>query len=84
MDDIDEKILEELKQKAIERSDDMEVTDNVIDEEVAPELAPEPPNEPVKEVKKSKKVRSEKQNAAFEKARIKRAENLKIKKQKET
>ena len=35
----------------------------------------------MKEVKKPKRQRSEKQKAAFEKARLKRAENLKIKKQ---
>ena len=53
----------------------MEIIDNTIDKDETT------PTEPLKEVKKSKKVRSEKQKAAFEKARIKRAENLKIKKQ---
>lgn len=78
MEGLDEKIMDELKEKAIERSDDMAITDNTIDEE---DTTLDPPTEPLKEVKKSKKVRSEKQKAAFEKARIKRAENLKIKKQ---
>lgn len=78
MEGMDEKFIDELKEKSIERSDDLEITDNTIDEELT---ADEPASEPLKEVKKSKKVRSEKQKAAFEKARIKRAENLKIKKQ---
>ena len=70
MEGLEEKIIDELKEKAIERSDEMDITENTIDESA-----------PVKEVKKSKKVRSEKQKAAFEKARKTRAENLKIKKQ---
>jgi len=74
MEDLDETIIAELKEKAIERP--VDATDNILIEEPEPE--PEP--EPVKEVKKSKKVRSEKQKAAFEKARKTRAENLKIKK----
>tara|TARA_R100001440_G_scaffold7114_3_gene14225 strand:+ start:2057 stop:2734 length:678 start_codon:yes stop_codon:yes gene_type:complete len=81
MEDLDEKIIDELKEKAIERSDDLEITSpikNTIDEELLDESVP---TEPPQEVKKSKKVRSEKQIAAFEKARLKRAENLKIKKQ---
>jgi len=78
MEGIDESIIDELKEKTIERSDEMEITDNTIDKE---DTTLYPPTEPLKEVKKSKKVRSEKQKAAFEKARIKRAENLKIKKQ---
>lgn len=77
MEDLDETIIAELKEKAIERPvDATEEDDNILIEEPEPE--PEP--EPVKEVKKSKKVRSEKQKAAFEKARKTRAENLKIKK----
>ena len=81
MEGMDEKIMDELKDKTIERSDEIEITspiNNTIDKE---DETLEPPTEPLKEVKKSKKVRSEKQKAAFEKARIKRAENLKIKKQ---
>jgi len=78
MEGLDESIINELKEKAIERSDEMEITDNTIDEEGDEGVVP---SAPVKPVKKSKKVRSEKQKAAFEKARIKRAENLKIKKQ---
>tara|TARA_R100001132_G_C3233799_1_gene67308 strand:- start:8 stop:694 length:687 start_codon:yes stop_codon:yes gene_type:complete len=78
MEGINESIIDELKEKTIERSDEIEITDNTIDEE---DTTLDPPTEPLKEVKKSKKVRSEKQKAAFEKARIKRAENLKIKKQ---
>ena len=81
MEGIDEKIMDELKEKAIERSDDMAINDNTIDEDETTPIIPKPTTEPLKEVKKSKKVRSEKQKAAFEKARIKRAENLKIKKQ---
>ena len=69
MEDLDETIIAELKEKAIERSEEDEVDDNILIEEPAPEPVPEP----VKEVKKSKKVRSEKQKAAFEKARKTRA-----------
>lgn len=78
MEDLDEKIMAELKEKAIERTDEIEITDNTIDEELMDE---QPASEPPQPVKKTKKVRSEKQIAAFEKARLKRAENLKIKKQ---
>ena len=81
MEGLDEKIMDELKEKTIERSDEIEITDNTIDEDETTPIIPKPTCEPLKEVKKSKKVRSEKQKAAFEKARIKRAENLKIKKQ---
>ena len=85
MEDLNDKILNELKEKAIERSDDVEVSDNVINEELIepqpePEVQVESP-EVQKPVKKTKKVRSEAQKAAFEKARKARAENLKIKKQ---
>ena len=78
MEDLDEKIMAELKEKAIERTDEIEITDNTIDEELIDE---QPASEPPQPVKKTKKVRSEKQIAAFEKARLKRAENLKIKKE---
>jgi len=78
MEDLSDEVLEDLKAKAIERTGELEIEDNTIDEELLDEKAdPSPP----KQVKKSKKVRSEKQIAAFEKARIKRAENLKIKKE---
>ena len=85
MEDLNDKILNELKEKAIERSDDVEVSDNVINEELIepqpePEVQVESP-EVQKPVKKTKKVRSEAQKAAFEKARKARAENLKIRKQ---
>ena len=84
MEDLDNETIEELKAKAIERGGDEveEITTNEIDEELKD---PEPPTiveEPLpQEVKKPKRQRSEKQKAAFEKARLKRAENLKIKKQ---
>ena len=81
MEGINESIIDELKEKTIERSDEIEITDNTIDEDETTPIIPKPTCEPLKEVKKSKKVRSEKQKAAFEKASIKRAENLKIKKQ---
>ena len=68
-----EDIEAELEAKSIER--DVEI------KEVISELEPEPEPEPVApaatlEVKKTKKPRSEKQIAAFEKARIKRAEGI--------
>ena len=77
MEELDETIIAELKEKAIERGDDDDVSieDNTLDEDVV--KAPEPEPAP----KKSKKVRSEKQKAAFEKARIARAENLRIKRE---
>lgn len=84
MEDLDNETIEELKAKAIERGGDEvdDITTNEIDEELKD---PEPPTiieEPSpQEVKKPKRQRSEKQKAAFEKARQKRAENLKIKKQ---
>lgn len=85
MEDLDEHTIAELKSKAIERGDDDDITTNEIDEELKEPLEVEPDlvkeEEPVKEVKKPKRQRSEKQKAAFEKARLKRAENLKIKKQ---
>tara|TARA_R100000808_G_scaffold405_1_gene2160 strand:+ start:223 stop:990 length:768 start_codon:yes stop_codon:yes gene_type:complete len=92
MEDLDEQTIAELKAKAIERGDEDDITTNEIDEElkepdnipsdlVKPEATLGKEEEPVKDVKKPKKQRSEKQKAAFEKARQKRAENLKIKKQ---
>tara|TARA_R100000805_G_C3614441_1_gene115617 strand:+ start:882 stop:1610 length:729 start_codon:yes stop_codon:yes gene_type:complete len=85
MEDLDNETIEQLKAKAIERGgDDSDIITNEIDEElkdpqetVQDVVVEEPP----KEVKKPKRERSEKQKAAFEKARLKRAENLKIKKQ---
>lgn len=76
MKDYDKEILDELKQKSIERSDDDDIQVNEIEEELLQEPTPL-----VEQPKKSKRQRSQKQIEAFEKARIKRAENLKIKKQ---
>ena len=84
MEDIDEEVMEQLKQKAIERTDDVEIKES---ETVAPpgpvqsiDLAPKyKQQEPPK--KKTKKVRSEAQKAAFEKARKKRSENLRLKRE---
>ena len=84
MEGLDEQTLEELKAKAIERGGDEEITTNEINEEFIDEVPvaqAEEEAEPVKEVKKPKRARSDKQKAAFEKARLARAENLKIKKQ---
>ena len=85
MEALDEETMAELKAKAIERGgDESDIITNEIDEELK---EPEEPvedvvvEEPPQEVKKPKRQRSEKQKAAFEKARLKRAENLKIKKQ---
>ena len=66
MEDLEDEQIEELKQKAIERVDI-----EVVDEGDLNTPAPAPP-------KKSKKVRSEAQKAAFEKAKLKRAENIKL------
>lgn len=90
MEDLDEQTIAELKAKAIERSADEDGESEIITNEIDEELKDyggdkEPPTiieEPSpQEVKKPKRQRSEKQKAAFEKARLKRAENLKIKKQ---
>jgi len=85
MEDLDEQTIAELKSKAIERGgEDSDISTNEIDEDLQSAELTEPivvEQEPPKEVKKSKRQRSEKQKAAFEKARLKRAENLKIKKQ---
>ena len=85
MEDLNDDIIEELKQKAIERIVDEPVIDNDIQHDQENLTSPEPlpvlEEEPDKKVKKPKKPRSEKQKAAFEKARIKRAENLKVKKE---
>ena len=72
---LDDKILEELKQKAIERIDDDTDVNNVIEVE---------PNKEIQKTEtktKIKKPRSEKQIAAFSKAKASRAANLKIKKE---
>lgn len=63
-----EDIEAELEAKSIERDVEVEIT----------EAEPEPEPEPVVETppKKTKKIRSEKQIAAFEKARLKRAEAI--------
>lgn len=84
MEDLEPEVIEELKKKAIER----EVTEIV---EEKPELvqASETAEKPVEEkpkpqvsvAKKSKKVRSAAQIAAFEKAKLKRAENLRLKRE---
>ena len=94
MEDLDEQTIAELKAKAIERGDDDDITTNEIDEELKDPVAlprdssdlveeeePSLKQDALEDVKKPKKQRSEKQKAAFEKARLKRAENLKIKKQ---
>tara|TARA_R110002020_G_scaffold311182_1_gene526834 strand:- start:1411 stop:2136 length:726 start_codon:yes stop_codon:yes gene_type:complete len=86
MEGLDEDAIAELTAKAIERgSGDDDITTNEIDEELKDPVALPSDlveeEEPVNDVKKPKKQRSEKQKAAFEKARLKRAENLKIKKQ---
>tara|TARA_R100001086_G_scaffold247167_2_gene180770 strand:- start:586 stop:1299 length:714 start_codon:yes stop_codon:yes gene_type:complete len=85
MEALDEETMAELKAKAIERGgDESDIITNEIDEELKdPEETVQDVvvEEPPQEVKKPKRQRSEKQKAAFEKARLKRAENLKIKKQ---
>jgi hypothetical protein len=66
-----ENIEEELEKKSIERDIEVQITEiepEVV--EVEPKVVEEAP------VKKVKKARSEKQIAAFEKARIKRAEGI--------
>lgn len=64
-----EEIESELEQKSVER-----VTEEIQEVEEEPQ-APEPPK------KKTKKVRSEAQKAAFERAKLKRAENIKKRKE---
>lgn len=86
IEDLPDEIIQDLAQKAIERTgDDSDNIENNIDEELKDiDNSPNPPvveEAPVKQVKKPKRERSEKQKQAFEKARLKRAENLKIKKQ---
>ena len=89
IDNLPDEIIENLKQKAIERTgDDGDNDENNIEEELldsnySDEREPIPIMEepPVNQAKKPKKERSEKQKAAFEKARKTRAENLKIKKE---
>ena len=70
MEGIEQEVLDELAAKAIER----EVP--TIESQVE-EIKTAPPSP----IKKTKKQRSEKQIAAFEKARVKRAENLKLKRE---
>ena len=68
-----ENIEEQLEEKSIEREVEIEI--NEVEPPTAPEVTEtEPVVEPT--VKKTKKVRSEKQIAAFEKARLKRAEGI--------
>ena len=77
MEELDASTVEELRRKAIERDGSEEDVENDLQEELK-----EPEVEDLVEMpKKKKRERSEKQKAAFEKARQKRAENLKIKKQ---
>ena len=83
MEDIEPEVLEELAAKAIER-DSVEIKE--VEPEPVTEAVTEAVTEPVIEPKpvKVKKPRSEKQKAAFEKARLKRAEGIASrKKQKE-
>ena len=85
MEGMTEELIDELRQKAIERGSeegDEGEEINVIDEELK-DASPvdEVPSVIEEKPKKTKKVRSQKQIEAFEKARLKRAENLKIKKQ---
>jgi len=85
IEDLPDEIMEDLKQKAIERTgDDSDNIENNIDEELKEvEDSPNPPvveEQPPKKQQKPKRQRSEKQKAAFEKARAKRAENIARKK----
>ena len=66
-----EDIEKELEEKSIERDVQVQITE--LEPEVIPEVVEEAPKPPVKKVKKA---RSEKQIAAFEKARLKRAEGI--------
>ena len=83
----EEQIEKELEEKSIER-DAFEGDDAIIREEIKEELKEETADagllqqdvEPSPPPKKSKKVRSEKQKAAFEKARKARAEKIALKK----
>ena len=92
IENLPDEIVQDLARKAIERTgDDGDNVENNIDEDLkdiedsqpkVPLASPPILEEaPVKQPKKPKRERSEKQKAAFEKARKKRAENLKIKKQ---
>ena len=92
IEDLPDEIVQDLARKAIERTgDDGDNVENNIDEDLkdiedsqpkVPLASPPILEEaPVKQPKKPKRERSEKQKAAFEKARLKRAENQKIKKQ---
>ena len=89
IENLPDEIVQELARKAIERTgDDGDNLENNIEEELLDspnnqEREPIPIMEeaPVNQVRQPKKERTEKQKAAFEKARLKRAENLKIKKE---
>tara|TARA_R110002126_G_scaffold40007_1_gene117959 strand:- start:872 stop:1570 length:699 start_codon:yes stop_codon:yes gene_type:complete len=86
IEDLPDEIVEDLRRKAIERTgDDGDNDENNIEEELKDiEDSPSPSTveeEPPKKQQKPKRQRTEKQKQAFEKARLKRAENLKIKKE---
>lgn len=92
IENLPDEIVQDLARKAIERTgDDGDNVENNIDEDLkdiedsqpkVPLASPPILEEaPVKQPKKPKRERTEKQKQAFEKARLKRAENLKIKKQ---
>jgi len=82
MEGMTEELIEELRQKAIERDGGEGEEINIIDDELKDAgVVDEVPSVIEEKPKKTKKVRSQKQIEAFEKARLKRAENLKIKKQ---
>ena len=78
IDDLEPEVIEELKKKAIERdeisTEIVEKSEQAVALQGEPEVVQEKP-------KKSKKVRSAAQIAAFEKAKLKRAENLRLKRE---
>ena len=78
MEDLEPEVIEELKKKAIERdeisTEIVEKSEQAVALQGEPEVVQEKP-------KKSKKVRSAAQIAAFEKAKLKRAENLRLKRE---
>lgn len=79
MEELEPEVIEELKKKAIERDSG---SIEIVEEQTSPINAAGTPAEKIEEKpKKSKKVRSEKQIAAFEKAKQKRAENLRLKRE---
>ena len=78
IEDLEPEMIEELKKKAIERDEiSTEIIEPVI-EEISPINAA---GTEAEKPKKSKKVRSAAQIAAFEKAKLKRAENLRLKRE---